>query len=252
MDISKPNLYTYIMGRLKRLRTILNPLLKLEEAERSGKVPLSITNKIKKRMKYTEEGIADIELASGLKYPPYYIEPILPLSSSQVEIGQIGVLYARTIPLEGITGLEILVQLSAALIAFGLKTTIRAVLAHEFLHYIEFLRRFSKLDIVSDTLSTSLFEALYSDHERLFEPKLIFSNSKIVNLVNKKFTNGLDDKKLHEKTLKEWIEKGLPTANLSANDNVIRLPVSSILKMKIDPTLKMKLQELERKVYERR
>jgi len=230
----------------------LNPLLKLEEAERSGKLPSSILNKIKKRMKYAEEGIAKIELASGLKYPSYYIEPILPLSSSQVEIGQIGVLYARTIPLEGVSGLEILVQISAPLIAFGLKTTIRAVLAHEFLHYIEFMRRFSKLDIVSDTLSTSLFEALYSDHERLFEPKLIFNDNKLVNLVNKKFSNGLDDKKLHEKTLKEWIEKGLPTVTLSPNDNVIRLPVSSILKMKIDPLLKMKLQELERKVYERR
>lgn len=230
----------------------MNPLLKLEEAERSGKLPSSILKKIKKRMNYAEEGIAKIELASGLKYPSYYIEPILPLSSSRVEIGRIGVLYARTIPLEGVSGLEILVQLSAPLIVFGLKTTIRAVLAHEFLHYIEFMRRFSKLDIVSDTLSTSLFEALYSDHERLFEPKLIFNDNKLVNLVNKKFSNGLDDKKLHEKTLKEWIEKGLPTVTLSPSDNVIRLPVSSILKMKIDPTLKMKLQELERKVYERR
>jgi len=199
-----------------------------------------------------EEGIAKIELASGLKYPSYYIEPILPLSSSQVETGQIGILYARTIPLEGILGLEILIQLSAPLIVFGLKTTIRAVLAHEFLHYFEFIRRFSKLDIVSDSLSTSLFEALYSDHERLFEPKLIFNDSKLVNLVNKKFTNGLDDKKLHDRTLGEWIEKGLPTVTLSPNDNVIRLPVSSILRMKIDPSLKLKLQELERKVHERK
>jgi len=230
----------------------LNPLRRLEEAERSRKLPLHILNKIKKRMKYAEEGIARIELASGLKYPSYYIEPILPLSSSQVETGQIGVLYARTIPLEGILGLEILVQLSAPLIAFGLKTTIRAVLAHEFLHYIEFVRRFSKLDIVSDSLSTSLFEALYSDHERLFEPKLVFDDSRLVNLVNKKFSNGLNDKRLHERTLKEWIEKGLPTVTLSPNNNVIRLPVSSILKMKIDPLLKLKLGELERKVHERK
>ncbi|MCP8321427.1 MAG: hypothetical protein H3Z52_10895, partial [archaeon] len=230
------------MGRLKKADDDLNPLLKLEEAERSGKIPLSILNKIKKRMEYIEEGIARIELASGLRYPSYYIEPILPLSSSQVETGQIGVLYARTIPVEGILGLEILVQLSAPLIAFGLKTTIRAVLAHEFLHYIEFVRRFSKLDIVSDSLSTSLFEALYSDHERLFEPKLVFNDSRLVNLVNKKFSNGLNDKRLHERTLKEWIEKGLPTVTLSPNNNVIRLPVSSILKMKIDPLLKLKLR----------
>lgn len=230
----------------------MNPLLKLEEVEKSGKLPSSILNKIRKRINYIEEGVARIELASGLKYPSYYIEPTLPLSSSQVETGRIGILYARTIPLEGILGLEILVQLSAPLIAFGLKTTIRAVLAHEFLHYIEFVRRFSKLDIVSDSLSTSLFEALYSDHERLFEPKLIFNDNRLVNLVNKKFSNGLNDKRLHERTLKEWIEKGLSTVTLSPNNNVIRLPVSSILKMKIDPLLKLKIEELERKVYERK
>ncbi|MCP8318074.1 MAG: hypothetical protein H3Z51_14645, partial [archaeon] len=64
--------------------------------------------------------------------------------------------------------------------------------------------------------------------------------------------NGLNDKRLHERTLKEWIEKGLPTVTLSPNNNVIRLPVSSILKMKIDPLLKLKLGELERKVHERK
>lgn len=230
----------------------MDPLIKLEEVEKSGKLPLSILNKIKMRMKYLYEGIAKIEQASGLKYPNYYIEPKLPLSSSQVEKGQIGVLYARTIPTEGILGVEILVQISAPLVAFGLKTTIQAVLAHEFLHYIEFMKRFSKLDIVSDSISTSLFEALYSDYERLFDPKLIFKDKRLVNLINEKFSNGLEDKRLNEKTLKEWIEKGLPTLNLSPNDNVIRLPVSSILKMKIDPPLKLKLEELERKVYERR
>ncbi|MGB9659335.1 MAG: hypothetical protein ACPLY9_02255, partial [Nitrososphaerales archaeon] len=191
----------------------MDPLIKLEEVEKSGKLPLSILNKIKRRMKYLYEGIAKIEQASGLKYPNYYIEPKLPLSSSQVEKGQIGVLYARTIPTEGMLGLEILVQISAPLVAFGLKTTIQAVLAHEFLHYIEFMKRFSKLDIVSDSLSTSLFEALYSDYERLFEPKLIFKDKRLVNLINKKFSNGLEDKRLNEKTLKEWIEKGLPTLN---------------------------------------
>lgn len=230
----------------------MDPLIKLEEAERFGKLPSSLLDKIKRRMKYLNESIAKIESASGLKYPSYYIDPILPLSSSQVEKGQIGVIYARTIPVEGVLGLEILIQISAPLVAFGLKTTIRAVLAHEFLHYIEFMRRFSKLDIVSDSISTSLFESLYSDYERLFEPNLIFNDKRLVNLVKKKFSNGLEDKRLNEKTLKEWIERGLPTVNLSPNDNIIRLPVSSILKMKIDPTLKLRLKELEKRFYERK
>ncbi|MCP8304138.1 MAG: hypothetical protein H3Z50_01495 [archaeon] len=213
-------------------------------------MPSFISKKIKKRIKYVEDGVAKIESASGLKYPSYFIEPTLPLSSSQIEAYQVGVLYARTIPIETFSGLEILVQLSAPLVAFGLKTTIRAVLAHEFLHYMELMRRFNKLDIVSDSLSTSLFESLYSDYEKLFEPKLIFKDRRLVKLIDEKFSNGLNDKKLHEKTLKEWIKKGLPTVNLSPDSNIIRVPVSLILNMKIDPLLKLKLEELERKGYE--
>ncbi|MEM3077994.1 MAG: hypothetical protein QXR38_00655, partial [Nitrososphaerales archaeon] len=72
----------------------MDPLIKLEEVEKSGELPLSILNRIRRRMKYLYEGIAKIEQASGLKYPNYYIEPKLLLSSSQVEKGQIGVLYA--------------------------------------------------------------------------------------------------------------------------------------------------------------
>ncbi|MCP8311225.1 MAG: hypothetical protein L6N95_02065 [Candidatus Methylarchaceae archaeon HK01B] len=229
----------------------MNPLLKIEEAERSRRLPSSISKKIKKRIEYVEDGVAKIESASGLKYPSYYIEPNLPLSSSQIEVYQLGVIYARTIPIETFSGLEILVQLSAPLVAFGLKTTIRAVLAHEFLHYIEFMRRFNKLDIVSDSLSTSLFESLYSDYEKLFEPKLIFKDRRLVKLVDEKFSNGLNDKRLHEKTLKQWIERGLPKENLSPESNILRVPVSLILNMKIDPLLKLKLEELERKGYER-
>ena len=225
----------------------MKPLLKVEEAERTGKLPLSIIKKIKNRIKFVEDGISKIESISGLNYPSYYIEPILSLSSSQIEAYQIGVLYARTIPIETFSGLQILVQISAPLVIFGLKTTIRAVLAHEFLHYIELVRRFKKIDIVSDSLSTSLFESLYSDNEKLFKPKLIFKDRRLVKLINEKFTNGLNDKKLHDKTLREWIEKGLPTTNISPNSNIIRVPVKLIVNMEIDPLLKLKLEELERK-----
>ncbi|NWG08859.1 MAG: hypothetical protein HXX80_00855 [Nitrososphaerales archaeon] len=230
----------------------MNPLLRLEEAERSGRIPPPILNRVRKRMKYVEEGVAKIELASGLKYPPYYVEAILPLSSSRVETGQIGIFYARTIPTEGPSGLEILIQLSAPLIAFGLKTTIKSVLAHEFLHYMEITRRFNKLDVVSEALSTSLFESLYSDYGRLFEPRLIFSDKRLVKLMKDRFSNGLSDRSLNEKTLKEWIEKGLPTVSLSPESNVIRVPISSIMNMRVDPLLKLKLEELEREGYERK
>jgi hypothetical protein len=191
-------------------------------------------------------GVSRVEKASGLSYPPYYLEPILPVSRSDIEIGQLGVLYARTIPMDEEIGVQVWVQLSVPLVAFGLKGTIEAVLAHEFMHYVEMISKFINLDIISDEKVNTLHESLYADYERLYDPKQIFNDRPLVRLIERKFQDGLTDEKLHAKTLKRWIEKDLPTWNLPPDANIVRLPVASILKSNFDPLLKNRLDELEK------
>jgi hypothetical protein len=156
------------------------------------------------------------------------------------------VIYARVIPEEGPAGLLISVELSAPLVAFGLKGTIQAVLAHEFMHYVELVRKFTTLDILSDETVGTLHETIYSDYERLYEPKWLFQDRGLVRLINSRFLDGLVDDRLNNNTLRKWVKKDLPSVTLSPDANVVRIPIASILRTNFDPLLKNRLEELEK------
>lgn len=221
-------------------------MFKVREAASNRQLPEVIIKRLDRRMKYVTEGVARVEKGSGLKYPPYYVEPVLPVAASSVEYGQLGVMYARTLPLEVGSGVEILVQLSVPLVLYGLKSTLHAVLAHEFMHYVEFVRKFTGLHVVSDPASSSLFESVYTDYGRLYDPKLLFKDRFLVRLIAERFQKGFFDEKLQQKTLKQWLEKGLPAVKLAPESNVLKLPLSAILNARFDPQLRMKLDEIDK------
>ena len=221
-------------------------MLNLDASENIDTLPRSIVKKIKARVKYVNDGISRIEKASGITYPPYNIRPMILLSESEVELGQRGVIYARVIPEEGPAGLLISIELSAPLVAFGLKGTIQAVLAHEFMHYVELVRKFTTLDILSDETVGTLHETIYSDYERLYEPKWLFQDRGLIRLLNSRFLDGLVDDRLNKNTLKKWVQKDLPSKILPPDANVVRIPIASILRTNFDPLLKNRLEELEK------
>jgi hypothetical protein len=224
----------------------LNPLFKLERPEITKLIPKNILKKVRTRFNYVQEGILRVENASGLSYPHYFVEPFLPISTSRVEVGQLGVLYARTVPIEGKIGVQIWVQLTIPLVAFGLRGTIHAVLAHEFMHYVELIRKFTTMDTVSDTRVETLHEGLFTDYEKLYDPKWLFKDKGLIKLLEKKFVNGLLDNRLQLLTLKNWIEKDLPSKNLPPDKNIVRIPIRSIMRSNFDPILKNKLDKLEK------
>ena len=107
--------------------------------------------------------------------------PLLPIKFSCFKIS----LRRGVGELEFSSKLEIWIQISAPLIAFGVKTTVRAVLAHEFLHYVELSRRFMEFDISSNEMHTSLLEASHRDQESLIPPARIFSDKKLIKYIQK-------------------------------------------------------------------
>ena len=225
----------------------VNPLLKIEQAEINNLIPANIIKKIKSRMHYLEESVRRVEHATKLKYPTHYIEPLLYIYSSRIELGQMGILYARTMPVDIGGSIEIVVQISSPLIAFGTKQTIDAVLTHEFLHYVELVKRFSKLEILSQELTSTMFEASYTDSEDLFPLEQLINNRPLKRLLKQRFSNGLIDEKLQEKVEKQWLSKGLPAVKISPDSNVVNLSISSIINSRFDPFLTMRLDEIEQK-----
>lgn len=226
---------------------LLDPLVKVKEAHDKGLLPDGEFDLIKERFSITIAGIDRIEKASGINYPLAYVEPSIILSSPYPSSQQFGILFARTIPLVFDEKLQVVIQITAPLVAYGLKGTIHAILAHEFLHYLELIRKFSKMDVLSDELTGNLFESVYADETRLFDPRAVFNDKTLLLHITKKFPAGFRDYKLEDKTLKYWIQKNLPTSNVTLDRNIVKLSAESLSKIKIDPKLLLQIEKLEQK-----
>ena len=225
----------------------MDPLVKVKEAHQKGIIPDEVYSLVKERFPITIAGINRIEKASGIAFPVAYVEPSIVLSASQPSSFQYGILFARTIPIIFDEKLQVVIQITAPLVAYGLKGTIHAILAHEFLHYLELIRRFSKMEILSDELTSNLFESVFADETRLFEPRAVFNDKTLLLHITKKFPAGFRDYKLEDKVIKYWIEKDLPKSNIALDTNIVKLSAESIAKIKLDPKLLRIIEVLEQK-----
>lgn len=223
----------------------MDPLIKIKEAYLKGILPDDVFDLVMKRFPLVVSGIDRIESASGINYPIAYVDPSLVISSSSSY--DYGILFARTIPLIFENKLQVVIQISAPLVAYGLKGTIHAILAHEFLHYLDLIKKVSKMELLSDEISGNLFENVYADSTRLFEPRAVFNDKTLLLHITKKFPAGFKDYKLEDKTVKFWIKKNLPSTNITMDTNIIKLSTEALAKIKLDPILLKKMKELEEK-----
>jgi len=226
---------------------VLDPLVRFRDAHSKGLIPDDIYDLTLKRFPIVVAGINRIEKASGIQYPVVYVEPSLILSSSNSNSYEYGILFARTIPVMFEEKFQVVIQITAPLIAYGLKGTIHAILAHEFLHFLELVRKISKMELISDEISGNLFENVYSDETRLFEPKAVFKDRVLLDHITKKFPAGFRDYKLEDKTIKFWADRDLPKSNISLDTNNVKLSVESLSRIKLDPKFISKIEQLEEK-----
>jgi hypothetical protein len=226
----------------------VDPLILLDQAEAQGKIPLAMARKVRRRMGYLAGAVARVEKASSLSYPPYYVEPVLPVAQAPAEYGQMGVLFARVVPTTAAGNLSILVQFTAALVAFGTKSTIEAVAAHEFTHYVDLVRRLSRTNVLSEERSATLYESSFADDERLVPARLLFAEKSLTGLVSRKFKGGLSDPALNKKVSDLWVGKSLPVRWVNPEENMIRLGIEQVSSAKFDPMVLARVQEIQRKL----
>ena len=225
----------------------MNPLLKVREAFQKGILPEKEYSLIVKRFPIVISGISRIEKASGVNFPVAYVEPSVTMSSSSVNSFEYGILFARTIPITTKNDLRVVIQISAPLVAYGLKGTIHAILAHEFLHYLELMRKISSMELISDEVSANLFESVYADSERLFEPRAVFTDKTLLSHITKKFPSVFRDYKIEDIVVKYWIEKNLPATNITLDTNIAKISPDLVSKIRLAPNLVSKIKSFELK-----
>ena len=229
----------------------MNQLQKVTQSFENGILPKSIYELIQKRFQLVIDGIDRIEKASSVKFPIYYVDPSIIVTGNTNSL-DVGILYARTIPLIVNDNVQVVIQVSAPLVAYGLKGTIHAILAHEFLHYLELVTRLSNSELLSDEISSNLFENVYSDNTRLLEPRSVFDDLTLISHITKRFPSGFRDYKLEDKVLKFWIEPKLPVSKISLDTNTIKLDAGKLSNIKFDELLLQQLEIIKAKNSKRR
>lgn len=223
----------------------MDPLFRVKEAYLKGEIPSKIYELILKRFSIIVKGINRIEKASGIQYPVAYIEPSIVVSAPHPNSYEFGILFARTIPIMIEEKFQVVIQISAPLVAYGLKGTIHAILAHEFLHYLELIRKISKMEMISDEITSNIFESVYADETRLFEARAVFKDRTLLDHITKRFPAGFRDYKLEDKVMKNWLNNNLPKTNISLDTNIVKLSAESLSKIKIPNVFLAKLATLE-------
>ena len=223
----------------------INPFLLFDKYIDNNRLDQKIVQQCMKRIKIVEEAIKRVEKNTSLDYPDYFIEPALFLSSSEIEYGQFNIMYARTIPIcTKQNQIRIMVQLSLPLVLYGLKGTVHAVVAHEFLHYLDLIKKFINLDINSDLIPQTGFEAGFIDTEKTMDYRMVFKKDRsLTRMLDSKFGHGLVDPKLDNKTKTFWIEKKLPTKRIVIGGNYTKLPFQAIANTPIENHLRNKIIE---------
>ncbi|HVP23536.1 MAG TPA: hypothetical protein VMS77_06455 [Conexivisphaerales archaeon] len=222
----------------------VDPLARPREAVKVGRLPPDVYAKLEDRMGVLAESIGKVEKAAGLTYPPYYVEPLLILVRSEAEVGVTGIYYARNVPAAANGRLHLLVEFTAPLILYASKRTVLAVVAHEFTHYLELVRRFSEQPVSSPAAST-MFEATYRDMEEAVPPQKVFGRFKsLSSLIDAKFEEGFTDDALNQRTIKNWYERKLPVKVVNPDDNSARIPLDAVLNADFDPMALAKLKEM--------
>ena len=229
----------------------MNQLQKVIQSFENGILPQSIYELIQKRFQLVIDGIDRIEKASSIKFPIYYVDPSIIVTGNTNSL-DVGILYARTIPLIVNDNVQVVIQVSAPLVAYGLKGTIHAILAHEFLHYLELVTRLSNTELLSDEISSNLFENVYSDNTRLLEPRSVFNDLTLISHITKRFPSGFRDYKLEDKVLKFWIQSKLPVSKISLDTNTIKLDAGKLSNIKFDELMLQQLEIIKAKNSKRR
>ena len=220
------------------MRTI-HPLALIYKSYSEGILDTKTYQQTIKRIEIVNEAVNRIEYVTTVKFPDFVIEPSLVIGSSDMEFGQPSILYARTIPYHTETNqVRIVIQLCAPLILYGLRGTVHTVMAHEFLHYLNFVKNIWEMKINSDIIAVTSFEASFVDEEKTLNAKRVYKRDRsLIRMLNLKFANGLHDPKLDAKTETMWINKNKPIQSIPLSKNYTNLPIEALSNTKFDDHL---------------
>lgn len=213
-------------------------LEKVNEYHLNGKISDEMLKSAYGRLLVLERAITDVEKASGIGYPPVFIEPVLKKVSYPTQDISYTVIYAswNLRDLEG--GIKLCVDISLPFLLYAPDEVLRACVAHEFLHYI----------FITIAIHNKQFDKLLAEDNNDRETHIIFDetqtvsadewlcNEELKGLVKKVFSPLIKEQKL-EDAIERWDKSGLPSMIISAGENRVHIPILQYDKIPLDSTI---------------
>ncbi|MEM0097789.1 MAG: hypothetical protein QXY52_05905 [Conexivisphaerales archaeon] len=207
----------------------MDPMELIRKAVNDGKITHEYEKKVEVGTLKVTEAIHKVEKSSGARYPIWFVSPYAVVIKGGNLYSE-AIIYSRFMPLSDGTNLLLTVELTAPLVAFGSRDTIASAVAHEFLHYLNFLALLKERSISSASTTDQVIEALGIDEGELYTANSVYSKSKyLIRVLDEKFKDGLNDDALNKKSITKWINAGLPTVVMSPSENQVKLPMVAIM-----------------------
>lgn len=208
---------------------------KVSQAHEKGKIGDDVLKVFFEKLPVLERAISSVEKAFGLNYPPVAFDPNLIVVKYPSGLSET-VIYAST-QIQRLNGsYRLCVELTLPFLLYSKEDLLRACLAHEFLHYI----------FITITLSRKSLESLPSEKPIAPEIHLAFDETHTVKAedwikdddllgqIKRYFNPLISDVELEESIKKNWISRKLPIREITAEENMLRVPILEVDKIPID------------------
>ncbi len=206
--------YKYVISYDQVNIYALNGLLKTSIAKKGYDRVFDLKKRIDTLIKY-----------STLPYPPI---TIIPESRLVVHEGDVTALVYANINYRLSGGyLHPIVEIYLPFLLHASSEIKTLVLAHEFLHYMYLSLRYVSSDYLVNPLiyTSDLTGRMFLEDLYQVNPEKIFSNKRFISRLNK-LNDILDKSKIGYTIKKRWIDRGLPSKTISADEFRVKLSMN--------------------------
>jgi hypothetical protein len=206
------------------------------EYHEKGKISDELLRSFYERLPILEAAVRDVEHASKLEYPPIIIDPTLTIVRYPASTFSSTIIYAST-KVNRISEIyRLCVAVSLPFLLYARTDTLRACVAHEFLHYIYstiVLDSKSFMSLSSERLDAP--EAYIAfDETHSVVPEEWLAGAELADLIKKTFKPIIEDRELETAIKENWIERGLPIRYQTGDESKISVPILEAAKIPLD------------------
>jgi hypothetical protein len=208
----------------------------INEAHERGRISDEVLKSFYEKLPSLEKAITAVEDASGLSYPLIVFDPSLILIEYPSSTFSGTVIYASTQIRKLNDTYQLCVEISLPFLLYVKESTLKACVAHEFLHYVFTTIALSNkafMVLSGERLDTPEVHVAFDD-THIVAPEEWLDNKELVDLIKATFKPVIADKELEMKIKSNWVDKSMPVRQMSGGESKTSIPILEVPKIPLD------------------